>query len=66
MTDRVAHERACARQAGEIVPSFVKVRRFRGSPGYEPALGYYTRRYVFRPFYGEALCVSPDEVEEAE
>ena len=61
----IAYERACARETGEIVPSFVKLRRFKGAVGYPPAIGYYERRYTFRPLEGEALCVSPEEVEEA-
>lgn len=62
--DMIAHERACAREAGEIVPSFVKLRRFKGSAGYPAAVGYYERRHVFRPLEGEAICVRPDEIEE--
>jgi len=63
-TNMIAHERACAAAAGEIVPSFVKRRRFVGAPGYPAAVGYYERRHIFRPLDGEPICVRPDEIKE--
>ena len=49
---------------GELVPSHITIRRFKGAGGYPPAYGYYRDRGVFCPFKGEPICVSPREIEE--
>ena len=53
-----------------ITPSWIKVRRYKGRPGYPASLGYYFDEYKFEPLIGEPLavsiCVRPDEIEEVD
>lgn len=59
-------DRAGIAANGEIVPSLVKVRRFRGANGYPASYGYYLRRAVFEPFGSEPIVVEPADVDECE
>jgi len=63
MVNMIAHERECAREHGEPVPSFVDAFRFKGNDQFAPCEGRYERRYVFTPNKGERFLVRPDEVE---
>lgn len=70
MASRFSHDRAVARERGDIEPSLIRVRRWTDPATGQSWPGHYTMRYDFRPIGagplgdGEPFCVSPHEISE--